>query len=40
MTSDNRRAARVTGRVREELARALRVRLRDPRLDGVVVTRV
>ncbi|HEU4404050.1 MAG TPA: 30S ribosome-binding factor RbfA [Polyangiaceae bacterium] len=35
-----RRAARVTGRVREELARSLRARLRDPRLAGAVVTRV
>ncbi len=35
-----RRAARVTGRVHEELARSLRVRLSDPRLGGAVITRV
>lgn len=35
-----RRAARVVGRVREELARTLRLRVRDPRVEGAIVTRV
>jgi ribosome-binding factor A len=35
-----RRAARVTGRVHEELARAMRQKLRDPRVEGAVITRV
>ncbi len=34
-----KRATRVAGRLREELATALRT-LRDPRLEGVLVTRI
>ena len=38
--AEKRRAARVVERVREEVARSLAREIRDPRVVGVVVTRV
>ena len=38
--AERRRAARVTSRIREELASTLRREIRDPRLASVLVTRV